>query len=93
MIEEKFQNIKDINEVKFQDVRVELIDAHAIKNDKDREMNDNISQRIDTLHAAVQVSVLQINALGGEYMTKLDANASRLESRIHALSTSLDGVH
>ena len=43
MVEEKFQNIKDINEVKFQDMRAELIDAHAIKNDKDREMNVNIN--------------------------------------------------
>ena len=91
MIEETFQNIKDINEAKFQDMRAELIDAHAIKNDKGREMNDITNQRIDALHAAVQVSVFQINALGGEYMTKLDANVSRLESRIHALSTSLEG--
>ena len=63
MIEEKFQNIKDINEVMFQDMRAELIGAHAIKNGKDREMNDNINQRIDTMHAPSKYQCYRLTLL------------------------------
>ena len=86
MIEEKFQTIMNVNEVKFQDMRAEFINAHAARLHGDQETADNINGRITTITAVV-------NALSTDFTEKFDAGIASdlsLDSQIHATHASLE---